>query len=763
MFSLRCRAMLALALACAAIPATPAQAQDSELRLDGIPDEALWQSAQTHVFAPFQVTVPYTLAAPTYPTRALLRSLPEGLAVAIVAQQPADAPRVKPRAARDSGAHADRINFAVDFDGDGRVAYNFMVTLGRGITDEVITNENIYSTDWDGVWQWAVHEAEDHWSVEMLIPWSVATMRESDAATRTIGVHFDRVLASRNERSASNPISYQRPRYVSDFARIDVENHRNPGLLSIVPYVSAQYDLIGDDRDARTGVDLFWKPSGNFQLSATLNPDFGQVEADDLVVDFSAIEVFFSDKRPFFTENQGIFDLRTPDSGRLVYTRRFGGGSDHDGTAADIDAAVKFNGNLAGLDYGTLAVLESDHADDLGRAYFVQRLKREFDGLSLGWLGTWADRPFLDRRAMVNGVDLIWRPNAQWLVNAQVLDSRIREQGRRQDGSGAWFRAFYNPEARFQHELEITHFDRRLNFNDVGYQRRGNYNELEWTSTWRQTDFAADDWRRSLTWSVEPMIRYNDQGDRLPSEIYFSHELTTRRGGIWYGDLAWTWRGYDDLISRGNGLVVREPYLSSFYQYYESARIGNWRWFAGLYVTQEGNEGGYAVQPEGILLYYPRDDLDFRVSFKPRWSSDWLLWERDTLLASYRRKQNRLTFDANWYPGWRHEVRLKLQWLGIDAYAPTPYRIGPGGHLVESSDAVSPFTVNSFGVQLRYRYEFGPQRELYVVYGRGGHLQQAQMLEDEFGHRHNGMGDLFGDALDLRDADQVLVKLRWGF
>ncbi len=740
------------------VAAAPARG-DAGLVLDGIPDEPLWSQAQ--VFDRFQVTVPYTLGAPTHPTRALLRALPEGLAVAFVAEQPPGTPRVRPRAARDSGINADRVNFAVDFDGDGRIAYNFMVTLGRGIADEVITNENIYSTDWDGVWQWGLHEADDHWSVEMLIPWSVASMRESDAPTRTIGVYFDRVVASRNERSAAAPVSYQRPRFVSEFTRIEVDNHRNRGLLSVVPYVSAQHDLVGDAGEVRAGADLFWKPSGNFQLSATLNPDFGQVEADDLVVDFSAIEVFFSDKRPFFTENQGIFDLRTPDSGRLVYTRRFGGGSDLDGEAARIDAAVKLNGSVAGIDYGTLAVLEADHADDLGRAFLVQRLKGEFDGVSLGWLGTFADRPFRDRQAVVNGVDVIWRPDARWLVSGQVLASRIREAGVRSDGSGAWLRAFYTPTDRFQHELELTHFDRRLDFNDVGYQRRADYNELEWTSTWRQTGFAADDWRRSVTWAVEPQLRYNDQGDRLPSALAFSRNLATRAGATWYSDLIWESGGVDDLISRGNGNVARSPRLASLYNYLESPRVGSWSWFAGLWITQEGEHGGFAVQPEGIVRWFPMDHLDFRLSFLPRWSQDWLLWQQDTLLASYRRRQNRLAFDANWYPGRRHELRLKVQWVGIDAWRPTAYRIGAGGRLVESGEPLAPFTVNRFGVQLRYRYEFAPQRELYVVYGRGG-SEQLRDDDPEHGPRR-GMGSLFGDALDLRDADQVLVKLRWGF
>ena len=727
------------------------------LHLDGIPDETLWQDAQA--FDQFRVTVPYTLDAPHHPTKALLRALPEGLAVAFIVEQPPGTPRVKPRAGRDSDTQADRVNFAVDFDGDGRLAYNFMVTLGNAIADEVISNENSYNADWDAPWQYGLHEAEDRWSVEMLIPWSIAAMRESDTPTRTIGVHFDRVLASRNERSATTASSYERPRFVSEFTRIEVERHRNAGLLSIVPHVSSQYDFVGNGSDVHAGGDLFWKPSGQFQLSATVKPDFGQVEADDLVVDFSAIEVFFSDKRPFFTENQGIFDLRTPDSGQLVYTRRMGGPSDGNGRAAEIDAAVKLNGSLADFEYGTLAVLESDSDIDPGRSFVVQRLLHDVGPVRLGWLGTWTDRPLFDRRAQVQAVDAVWRPNARWMLSGQVLGSNIREGEDRQKGEGAWLRAFYTPSERFQHELEVTHFDRRLDFNDIGYQRRGDYNELEWTSTLRQSGFGDDDWRRSVTWAIEPQMRYNDQGDRLPPTLIVTRNLDTRAGGLWGSELIYSWRGYDDLISRGNGLVVQEPRLQSLWQSYESPRLGQWSWELGVWAFQEGNDG-YAVQPEAGVAYYPRENLDLRLQFLPRWSQDWLLWREDTLFASYRRQQRRLDFDVNWDPGQRHELRLKALWRGGDAYDPSAYRIGAGGHLVASNDAVEPFTVNSIGLQLRYRYEFSQQRELYVVYARGGHAEELQSIGNEHEQRR-GLGDLFGDIADLRDADQILVKLRW--
>ena len=159
----------------------------------------------------------------------------------------------------------------------------------------------------------------------MLIPWHIAPMRESAGDVRTIGIYVDRVIGVTGERSAWPHASFERPRFLSDFAPIEVTQYRQ-SLLALTPYVSALHDLVRDDDEPDAGLDVFWKPNGQTQLLATVNPDFGQVESDDLVVNFDATEVFISDKRPFFTENQGIFEFTTPsDFSQLLYTRRVGG------------------------------------------------------------------------------------------------------------------------------------------------------------------------------------------------------------------------------------------------------------------------------------------------------------------------------------------------------------------------------------------------------------------------------------------------------
>jgi hypothetical protein len=101
----------------------------------------------------------------------------------------------------------------IDFDGDGRTGYNFMVTSTDGINDAVITNENRFSTDWDGNWQHAASEDETGWYSEMLIPWYIAPMAKGKDGKRTFRIYLDRVIGSTGERSAWPAASFERPRF----------------------------------------------------------------------------------------------------------------------------------------------------------------------------------------------------------------------------------------------------------------------------------------------------------------------------------------------------------------------------------------------------------------------------------------------------------------------------------------------------------------------------------------------------------------------
>src|SRR4249919_3617729 len=174
------RALPALVLLSAV--AAPAWA----IQVDGRIDPAEWQGAR-HV-TDFRLTQPLSRAPAPYPTEAWILATPEGLAIAFRNVQPANVPRTRQVAQRDAGAQADRVNLYIDFDGEGRSGYNFTVLLSDSIIDATITNENQFSTDWDGIWTHAVSEDEQGWAVEMLLPWYIAPMQAGKDGRRTLGI-----------------------------------------------------------------------------------------------------------------------------------------------------------------------------------------------------------------------------------------------------------------------------------------------------------------------------------------------------------------------------------------------------------------------------------------------------------------------------------------------------------------------------------------------------------------------------------------------
>jgi len=720
-----------------------------KIAVDGILDEPEWAGAQT--VTDFVVIDPLTFDSPRLPTEVKVLSVQEGLAVGFVCSQPAEEPRTKTITQRDASRFdSDSIGVMVDFDATGQVAYEFSVSLTGSYRDGAITNESDFNYDWDGVWQHAVHETQDAWTAEILLPWSIVAMREGNGDTRQLGVSFQRVFQGNKETFGYPAASPERPQFVSNFARMDVAQYSEKEFY-LLPYVTTLSDLKNDDSEAKAGVDVFWKPSGNFQLAATINPDFGQVESDDLVIDFSAIEVRFSDKRPFFTENQAMLDLRMPNRGYIIYTRRIGGPSDKDGSPSDIDGAVKLIGSAGSVDYGMLMAQEADQA---GRTFWGGRLFYPADSWSVGTFTTYVDRPFLDRTALVNSIDYEIETDNLWRLQGQVLASRI-DQGSEKDVSdfGAWYRFYYTPSDALQLEMDMAHWGKDLDISDMGYIMRTNLEELFLFGSWRQTDFPAASHAASVDWTLWSILRRNAEHTRLQSKVVFQRQEKLKSGSAVDFMLMLNTAGYDDLISRGNGLVWFDEKWSTDLSY-TTQRRGAWRKSIALDIMQEGYDG-WGASLNANATWYPSDKFNVYASLVPRWSNDWLIWLQDDQLASFSLEQITGEISPSWFPADRHEIRLKTQWIVLNAKTDQAFRTGPRGRLVPTDDAVNDFSMLNFGLQLRYRYEIAPLSDFDIVYSRGG--------LDRIENSDESLMELLNLSTSLRDSDQILLKLRYRF
>lgn len=743
--SMRRLVLTKLLLLCAALLGTPAAA----ITVDGVLEPGEWDDAEH--YTEFVSVQPLTGAPAPADRRAeaWMLATPQGLAFAIRAWHPPSVPQTRTRIQRDGSAAVDRMNVMIDFDADGRVGYDFTITTAGDVMDEVITNQNSFRSDWDGVWTHAVADFDGGYVAEWLIPWSIAQMRDSSAPRRTVAIYFDRVLAATGERFAFPGVSFTQPRFVSDFHRVEIDQYSSR-QLALTPYVVGSHDLLDGRSEFKTGLDLFWKPSGDHQFALTINPDFGQIESDELVVDFSGIETFFTDKRPFFTENQSYFELDHP-LGRPFYTRRVGGELDDGNGAAEIQAAVKANGSFGRSGYGLFAAREAGQA---GRDMRLLRGSHGFDGLLLGAQHSQVDRPFLDRHAEVSALDARWQPSAEWLVRPLWMRSRSDTAGVRQQGDAAGVVADWDMPGPWRQQYFALYSDADFELNDLGFQERNDFRLIEWETGYRQDEPAASSIFASHDWELEYLWRENGAGELLQRNWSLYRNSQLRGAGNVFLLLRWRDAARDDRLSRGNGSVPRQGGSQLFIESSRPRRgEGRFGWYwnfevaPGLY---DGRNWYGGIQPR----WHVNDRLDVDLGLYAFLQSDWLLWQEGRQFGSFDSRQVELYSNLNWFIDQRQELRIKLQAIAIDARALVALRLDDRGQLVESGAPLQDFQLRNLGFQIRYRYNLGNLSDIYAVYSRGGFA-----IDDE----QDGLRDTLQQTFSLRDSDQFLLKLAYRF
>lgn len=384
---------------------------DGPLSIDGRLDEAAWDAAG--VATDFVQFEPDEGAPASFSTEVRVLYGATTLYVGAVMHDPEPEQIRRPLSRRDDDGGAAL--FVVGIDGylDQKSAYLFAVTAAGVQLDAVQTGDDS-DTSWDAVWDSAVRVTPEGWVAELAIPYSM--LRFSPAEEQTWGVQFQRTIPRRSEEDFWQPVTREEQGTGFIAGRLTGLRGIAPRrTFQLRPYTLSRARTFEDAQrlgtadasfGADVGADLKVGLASNLILDATINPDFGQVDADPAQLNLSTFETFFEERRPFFLEGTAIFDY-TIDSGRdgrLLYTRRIG--------AADpIIGAAKLTGRTSGgLSVGGLAALTGD-AFSPARLFGTARAKQEFGARSFVGAGlTYVDevgseRTFSGARALVGGGD----------------------------------------------------------------------------------------------------------------------------------------------------------------------------------------------------------------------------------------------------------------------------------------------------------------------------------------------------------------------
>ena len=364
------------------------------IEIDGSIDESAWIDAR--VFDGFTQREPIEGVPAQYDTEVRMLFGDDAIWIAARMWDPQPESIDRRLSRRDDNGNYDQFSVHLDPNMDGLTGYSFGVSAANVQGDRYFYDDDQIDGAWNAVWTSAVAVDEHGWTVEMRIPLTQIRYEASDQP-QTWGVNFHRFRTATNERSYYSLISRLRQGRVSQMARL--ENVRVPHSsrrLELRPYVVSDFHngptdpgdpfFDGSAAGARVGMDLSYGLGSAFTLNATINPDFGQVEADPAVINLSAFETFFPEQRPFFVEDARIFDFGLSGGSSLFYSRRIGrqpqGDSPDDANFVDMpsNATILGAAKLAGRTSGglSLGALAAVTGNEVGRAAFDGGVREEF-------------------------------------------------------------------------------------------------------------------------------------------------------------------------------------------------------------------------------------------------------------------------------------------------------------------------------------------------------------------------------------------------
>ncbi|HSS01219.1 MAG TPA: DUF5916 domain-containing protein [Kofleriaceae bacterium] len=517
------RLCIAAVALCELLSGAPARAQDlspsvrahavrreGPIAVDGKLEEPCWSAAPKQ--SGFVQRFPKDASKPSLETRFAIVYDDEAIFVGVWADDPQPDLIRALLTRRDVDAPADAVTIAFDSYHDRRTAYAFQLNAAGVQRDMLLFDDTNQDDTWDAVWTGNVSVTPTGWTAEYRIP--LSQLRFASNETHEWGFQIMRLIGRTGEQDSWSPWPRSAPQVVSKFGVLEGISHlRSSRRLELLPYATTGFDRMPVDEGdplnkmygwrRNVGLDLKYGLGSAFTLSATINPDFGQVEADPSKVNLSANELFFAEKRPFFLEGVDLFKLPIGNSDNSVegafYSRRIGAAPEEPDTSFDfirkpdsttIYGAAKLTGKTrTGWSVGMLdAVTGQEKAETFTLAipettedpgmpsvqskpvvsaltnYAIARVKRDFDEgkTSLGLSATAVNRKLDDARleslihdqAYTGGVQLQnrWADNS-WTANVNLL--------------GSWVHG--TPEAIAETQQSSRHYFQRPDAEDVHF------------------------------------------------------------------------------------------------------------------------------------------------------------------------------------------------------------------------------------------------------------------------------------------------------
>jgi len=311
---------------------TTSVADREPIKIDGILDDAAWEAVEWTT--DYVENQPDIGTAPTEQTKMKIVYDDKNIYFAFRCYQK-DPSTIEKRMGRRDDFPGDWVEVNIDSYNDDRTGFSFTVSASGVKGDEFISNNgNNWDSSWNPIWYTDTNIDDEGWTAEIRIP--LSQLRFGNDDEQVWGIQSTRRYFNNEERSLWQPVPPSPPGWVSEFGILKgIKGIKPQKQLEIQPYTVAQLDTYeempgnpfrdGSDTKLTAGLDAKIGVTNDLTLDLTINPDFGQVDADPGAIALDGFEIFFQERRPFFVENKNVFDFTVGGGAdNLFFSRRIG-------------------------------------------------------------------------------------------------------------------------------------------------------------------------------------------------------------------------------------------------------------------------------------------------------------------------------------------------------------------------------------------------------------------------------------------------------
>ncbi len=703
--------------------------------IDGVLNEPEWANAYS--ISEFYQTSPFNLQKSQGETLAYIFSNEDGIYVGFINKQSNSSMLSKKTLRDEMTSLSDKNSINIDFDGEGNKAYILVINLGDSLFDAIKIKTGDFKTDWDGDWIAKTKKHDGYWVSEFYLPWNLVLMNQSAGNKRTIKYSVLRYKAKEQIWVSSTGSMASRPDYFEKLDSLEISNYTK-SKLNFFPYVSSNQNSITKFEDNKIGAEIFYNSGKGKQINATFNPDFGQAESDDVVINFSAQETFYSEKRAFFNENQSLFNINNYDRYTVMNTRRIGSApsykcSEEDNidecenskkNYSDIDYALRYSQKTGQTELGFFAARETDESFSIGRNFYAFRSRTDLGNKTLGYMLTHVDDSFNNKAASVSVIDYVNVKSDQLTYFTDLLFSE------KDDDSRFGYRSQFNYQpSNFSYiSGSILYFDENFQLNDFGYLRRADWIHVGLGGGLKKINFSKESPIDQIDINVDFNYDADTNGNSNPIRIDQKNEITFKDTSKLKFDFGIKTSGKNTTITRKNPdfPFVKIKKKKNITLDFEAVNYKFWTYdwrisFEKGDKYNSWNSDGYKREFYKIAgSYFPNDNLKINLQYRVRKENEWLIWTEDNKFGLYDSEQDTVSVGLNWFSENKHEIRLKSQFVALQADNPQSLISDNGGYLYDSDDLIKPFTQGVVSFQVRYKYEIAPLSYLYLVYSKGG-------------------------------------------